>query len=117
MASACAVLLDAASTLNAASAFGDDTALIIGHAFLPTPDESYVTQVMDTYIDPSPAFFSGQPVYPIDNAIGVTTPETDYDSGLTQGVADLDQAQLGREYFGFGVGLDQFIKNGGGAAD
>ena len=98
MASACAVLLDAASTLNAASAFGDDTALIIGHAFLPTPDESYVTQVMDTYIDPSPAFFSGQPVYPIDNAIGVTTPETDYGSGLTQGVADLDQAitqQLG----------------------
>jgi hypothetical protein len=72
--------------------------LIIGHAFLPTPDESYVTQVMDTYIDPSPAFFSGQPVYPIDNAIGVTTPETDYGSGLTQGVADLDQAitqQLG----------------------
>jgi diacyltrehalose acyltransferase len=98
LASACAVLLDAASTLNAASAFGDDTALIIGHAFLPTPDESYVTQVMDTYIDPSPAFFSGQPVYPIDNAIGVTTPETDYGSGLTQGVADLDQAitqQLG----------------------
>jgi len=98
LASACAVLLDAASTLNAASAFGDDTALIIGHAFLPTPDESYVTQVMDTYIDPSPAYFSGQPVYPIDNAIGVTTPETDYDSGLTQGVADLDQAitqQLG----------------------
>ena len=98
LASACAVLLDAASTLNAASAFGDDTALIIGHAFLPTPDESYVTQVMDTYIDPSPVFFSGQPVYPIDNAIGVTTPETDYGSGLTQGVADLDQAitqQLG----------------------
>ena len=101
LASACAVLLDAASTLNAASAFGDDTALIIGHAFLPTPDESYVTQVMDTYIDPSPAFFSGQPVYPIDNAIGVTTPETDYGSGLTQGVADLDQAitqQLGEGY-------------------
>jgi diacyltrehalose acyltransferase len=99
LASACAGLLAAASTLNAASAFGDDasafgdnTALILGHAFLPTPDESYITQVMDTYIDPTPAYFSGQPVYPVDNAIGVTTPETDYDSGLTTGVADLNTA-------------------------
>lgn len=31
-------------------------------------------------------------MYPIDNTIGVTTPETDYDSGLIQGVSDLDQA-------------------------
>jgi diacyltrehalose acyltransferase len=92
LAGACAGFLDVASTLNAAPAFGDDTALILGHAFLPTPDESYMTQVIDTYIDPSPAYFSGQPVYSIDNTIGVTTPETNYDSGLTQGVADLDQA-------------------------
>jgi hypothetical protein len=100
MASACASLLAAASTLNAPSAFADDTALILGHALLPTPDESYMTQVMDTYIDPSPAYFSGQPVFAGYNAIGVTTPETDYQSGLTQGVADLDQAitqQLGED--------------------
>jgi diacyltrehalose acyltransferase len=51
-----------------------------------------MTQVMDTYIDPSPAYFSGQPVFDIDNTIGVATPETDYDSGQTQGVTDLDQA-------------------------
>jgi diacyltrehalose acyltransferase len=92
LASACASVLAAASTLNAASASADDTALILGHAFLPTPDASYITQVMDTYIDPTPAYFSGQPVYPVDNAIGVTTPETDYDSGLTEGVSDLNTA-------------------------
>jgi diacyltrehalose acyltransferase len=100
MASACAGLLAAASTLNAAPAFADDTdtALILGHALLPTPDASYIQQVMDTYIDPTPPYFSGQPVYPVGNAIGVTTPETDYDSGLTTGVTNLDQAitqQLG----------------------
>jgi hypothetical protein len=39
LASACAGFLDVASILNPASALGDDTALILGHAFLPTtPD-------------------------------------------------------------------------------
>jgi hypothetical protein len=92
LASTCAGFLAAASTLNAAPAFGDDTALILGHAFLPTPDESYMTQVMNTYIDPTPPYFSGQPVFSGFSPVGVTTPETDYDSGLTQGVADLNQA-------------------------
>lgn len=100
LASACAGLLAATSTLNAASAHADDadTALILGHAFLTTPDASYIQQVMDTYIDPTPPYFSGQPVYDRYTPVGVTTPETDYDSGLTQGVSDLDQAitqQLG----------------------
>src|ERR1700744_4542517 len=92
LASACAGFLDVASTLNAAPALGDDTALILGHALLPTPDESYMTQVMDTYIDPTPAYFSGQPVFSGYSPVGVYTPETDYDSGLTQGVSDLGQA-------------------------
>jgi diacyltrehalose acyltransferase len=92
LAGACAGLLDLSSILNAAPALGDDTALILGHALLPTPDESYITQVMDTYIDPTPAYFSGQPVFAGYNPVGVYTPETDYDSGLTQGVTDLDQA-------------------------
>jgi diacyltrehalose acyltransferase len=92
MAGACAGLLATVSTLTAPSAFADDTALILGHAFLPTPDESYITQVMDTYINPTPAYFSGQPVFDGYNPVAVTTPETDYDSGLTQGVTDLDQA-------------------------
>jgi hypothetical protein len=100
LASACTGLLAAASTLNAASAFADDavtstppdyTALVLGHAFLSTPDQSYITQVVDTYVDPTTPF-PGQPVYDVDNAIGVTTPETDYTSGLTEGVTDLNTA-------------------------
>jgi diacyltrehalose acyltransferase len=92
LASACAGLLEGASMLNAAPALGDDTALILGHAFLPTPDDSYMQQVMDTYIDPTPPYFSGQPVFSGYSPVGVYTPETDYQSGLTQGVADLNQA-------------------------
>jgi len=103
LAGACAGLLDLSSALNAAPAFADnsdaDVALILGHALLATPDQSYIDQVMNTYIDPSPAYFTGQPVYDdITSALGVTTPETDYTTGLTTGVTDLDQAisqQLG----------------------
>ncbi len=91
LASACASFLDVASMLNPASALGDDTALIMGHALLPTPDETYMTQVMDTYIDPSAPYFPGQPVFAGYSPLGVNTPETDYQSGLTQGVADLNQ--------------------------
>jgi diacyltrehalose acyltransferase len=94
------LLAGACACLNAAPAWADDaatlppdyTALVLGHAFLPTPDETYIQEVIGTYVDPSPAYFAGQPVYNVDNAIGVTTPETDYDSGLTQGVTDLDTA-------------------------
>ncbi len=92
LASACAGFLDAASMINPAFASADDTALILGHALLPTPDASYMQQVMDTYIDPTPAYFQGQPVFPGYNPVGVSTPESDYQSGLTQGVADLDHA-------------------------
>jgi diacyltrehalose acyltransferase len=93
LASACAGFLDVASMLNPASALGDDdTALILGHAFLPTPDETYMTEAMNTYIDPSPPYFPGQPVFAGYSPVAVTTPETDYQSGLTQGVADLNQA-------------------------
>ncbi|MDT7768930.1 MAG: hypothetical protein QOI30_1938 [Mycobacterium sp.] len=94
---ACVALLDGMTILNAAPAFADDTtdytALIMGHAFLPTPDEPYMQEVIDTYIDPSPAYFSGQPTYNIvGSPVSVTTPETDYGSGNTEGVSDLDTA-------------------------
>lgn len=98
LAGACAGFLEVTSMLTAASASADDaaapdlTALILGHAFLATPDQSYIDQVMDTYIDPSPPYFTGQPVYPVTSALGVTTPETDYTTGLTTGVSDLDTA-------------------------
>ena len=101
LASACAVLLEATTTLNAASALGDDTtALIMGDAFLATPDQTYITQVMDTYIDPTTAYFTGQTVYPGAVAVAQYTPETDYGTGLTQGVADLDQ------------GISQYLADG-----
>jgi diacyltrehalose acyltransferase len=97
LASACAVLMEAATALNAAPALADTApadetnALIMGDALLATPDSTYITQVMDTYIDPTTPFFMGQTVYPGAIAVGQYTPETDYGSGLTQGVADLDQ--------------------------
>jgi diacyltrehalose acyltransferase len=91
LASACAGLLDAA-VIDPSPALADDTALILGHAFLPTPDALYIQQVMDTYIDPTPPYFLHQPVFAGYNPVGVDTPETDYQSGLTQGVADLNQA-------------------------
>jgi diacyltrehalose acyltransferase len=93
---ACVALLDGVSMLHAAPALADDTpdytALVLGHAFLPSPDETYIQEVIGTYVDPSTPYFSGQPVFNVDNSIAVTTPETDYDSGLTEGVSDLNTA-------------------------
>ncbi len=92
LAGACAGLLDVAALLNAAPALADDpdyTALVLGHAFLSQPDATYMQEVIDTYVD-NPADF-GQPQYTIaGDPVSVYTPETDYGSGLTQGVADLD---------------------------
>ncbi len=95
LAGACAGLLDLASVLNAAPAFatGEDpadyTALVLGHAFLAQPDATYMQEVVDTYVD-NPTDF-GQRIYNIvGNPVGVYTPETDYGSGLTQGVIDLN---------------------------
>lgn len=92
LASACAVLVEVTTALNPASARGDDSALIMGDALLATPDDTYITQVMDTYIDPTTPYFPGQTVYPGATAVGVYTPETNYTDGLTAGVADLDKA-------------------------
>jgi hypothetical protein len=83
------LLAGACACLNAAPAFatGDDdgyTALVLGHAFLSQPDATYMQEVIDTYVNPTYTVV-GDPV-------SVYTPETDYGSGLTQGVADLDAA-------------------------
>jgi hypothetical protein len=98
LAGACVGVLDLASTLNAAPAFadssdpvvpGDYTALVLGHALLSQPDAAYMQEVIDTYVD-NPTDF-GQPIYHVvGEPVSVYTPETDYMSGLTQGVADLD---------------------------
>lgn len=100
VAGACAGLMEAAALLSAAPAFAggdgdtpDYTALVLGHAFLATPNEPYMQEVIGTYVDPSPAYFSGQPTYNVvGDPISVTTPETDYTTGVTQGVADLNTA-------------------------
>jgi diacyltrehalose acyltransferase len=95
LAGACIALLDGVSILNATPALADDTdytALVLGHAFLPQPDSTYMQEVIGTYVDPTSPF-SGEPTYNIvGSPVSVFTPETDYNSGLTQGVTDLDQA-------------------------
>ncbi|MEO8814689.1 MAG: PE-PPE domain-containing protein [Mycobacterium sp.] len=96
LAGGCAGLLSVASLLNAASAFGENTALIMGSAFQPTPEPSYITEVMNHFVDPTNPLFDGQPVFPGYNPIAITTPETDYGQGITQGVADLHTA-LGQQ--------------------
>ena len=96
------LLAGACACLNAAPAWADDaaaltvppdyTALVLGHAFLPQPDPTYMQEVIGTYVDPTSPF-PGEPTYNIvGSPVSVFTPETDYDSGLTQGVTDLDQA-------------------------
>ena len=93
LAGACFGFLDVASLLHAAPAFADDsgdyTALVLGHAFLSQPDATYMQEVIDTYVDNPTAV--GLPTYNITgDPVSVYTPETDYATGLTQGVTDLD---------------------------
>ena len=84
------LLAGACACLNAAPAWADEavtvppdyTALVLGHAFLPQPDPAYMQEVIDTYVNPTYTVV-GDPV-------SVYTPETDFGSGLTQGVTDLD---------------------------
>jgi diacyltrehalose acyltransferase len=91
------LLASACACLNAAPAWADDaapdyTALVLGHALLPQPDPTYMQEVIGTYVDPTSPF-SGEPTYNIvGSPVSVYTPETDYDSGLTQGVTDLNTA-------------------------
>jgi diacyltrehalose acyltransferase len=91
LAGACVGLLDFASMLSAAPAFAepesdpaDYTALVLGHALLPQPDPAYMQELVDTYVDPT--------FKVVGDPVGVYTPETDYMSGLSQGVADLHSA-------------------------
>ena len=90
------LLAGACACLNAAPAWADNTtdytALVLGHALLPQPDPTYMQEVIGTYVDPTSPF-SGEPTYNIvGSPVSVYTPETDYDSGLTQGVTDLNTA-------------------------
>ncbi len=91
VAGGCAGLMGLTSMLSAGFAFGENTALIMGSAFQPTPVPSYIDQVMDDFLNPENPF-DGQPTFPEYTPVGVTTPETDYGPGLTEGVADIHKA-------------------------
>lgn len=93
VAGGCAGLMGMTAVLSAGFAFGENTALIMGSAFQPTPVQSYIDQVIAGFLDPEHPF-DGQPTFPGYTPVGVTTPETDYGPGLTQGVDDLHQALL-----------------------
>lgn len=99
LAGAGAGLLEVASALNPAFALADDTALIMGYAGTPDPDQSYVSQVMDLFLNPNPPEFSGQPVFPGYAPVVQITPEgADFQQVMTQGASDLNQGimqQLG----------------------
>jgi len=90
--SGCAGLLGLTSILNAPFAFGDgDTALIMGYAGTPDPDQSYVNEVVSLFLPATPNF-PGQPVFPDYNpVVQVTTEDNDYYQGVTSGVAELNQ--------------------------
>ena len=92
LAGASAGLLEAASTMNPAPALGDDTALIMGYAGTSNPDQTYVTNVMNEFIDPIPPKFAGQPVFPGYTPLVQPTPEgADFQQVFTQGAAQLNQ--------------------------
>ena len=64
LAGASAGLLEMASILNPAAGLADDTALIMGYTETPNPLPSYVTEVMNLFVNPSTPLFDGQPTYP-----------------------------------------------------
>jgi hypothetical protein len=94
--------------MNAAFALGDDgTALIMGYASDPSPDQSYVNLVDDLFINPSNPFI-GQATYPGYTSVVQYTPEETvsdgsggnpfagfdtlvYEQSTSEGTADLNQ--------------------------
>ena len=92
LATGCAGLLELSSAMNAAFAFGDDTALIMGYAGTSVPDQTYVNAIMNNFINPSPPWFTGQPVFPGYNPVIQSTPEgADYQQVIGEGVPQLHQ--------------------------
>lgn len=69
------VLLTLTTMMNAAFAFGEGTALIIGGTNMSVPPAWYVEAVGNTYIDPVQPGFPGQLVFPGYTSVGLITPE------------------------------------------
>lgn len=80
----------------------DTESWIMGGSGLPIPPQNYLDALSHLYIDPTPAFFSGQPRFPVDVTNPLFTPEGLYpnsgvkslelDPSLTQGVSILNSA-------------------------
>ncbi|MGB8791929.1 MAG: hypothetical protein WCD33_10475, partial [Mycobacterium sp.] len=86
--SACAGLLGVTSLMTAASAFGDDVALITAAGgddnVGGVPAVAVVTDLYNLYVDPAqpPLPFSGQPVFPGFTEISLNTPDANSIFGL-----------------------------------
>jgi diacyltrehalose acyltransferase len=92
LAGAGAGLLEMASALNPVVALGDDTALIMGYAGTSDPDQTYVSDVMNTFINPTTPAFPGQPVFPGYSPLVQPTPEgADFTQVLSQGPSQLNE--------------------------
>jgi hypothetical protein len=88
---ASAGLLEMTSLLNPAVGFADDTALIMGYTETPNPLPSYVSEVMNLFVNPSTPQFDGQPTYPGYLPVVQPTEEgADYQQVLTLGASQLN---------------------------
>jgi diacyltrehalose acyltransferase len=91
LASGSAGLLEMASVLNPAVGLADDTALIMGYTETPNPLPSYVSEVMNLFVNPSTPQFAGQPTYPGYLPVVQPTEEgADYQQVLTLGASQLN---------------------------
>ena len=118
LAGACVALLDAAPAWadDAATVTvpPDYTALVLGHAFLPQPDSTYMQEVIDTYVHPTSTFI-GEPTYNMPYAMWLDGP---LDSGALStcaGISSSDALSGGRAATQ-GVDTDERGGGGGGAA-
>lgn len=64
-----------AKSLEADAVLMDTESLIVGPSGVPIPPQSYIDAVSERFIDPAMPFFPGQPVFSVDHANAVFTPE------------------------------------------
>ncbi len=87
-------------TVLAETVLLDTESWIMGGSGLPIPPPAYLQAVTDRFITPTPPFFTGQPVFPVDASNPLFTPEGLYpltgvkslplDTSLAQGVSILN---------------------------
>lgn len=87
-----AAVMALTSALTAASAFGDDTALIMGGSGIPIPPPVYVQAVNDLYLHCDPPACSPQPLFTPEGLYPIVggPKELPYDTSVAQGVTILN---------------------------